>query len=95
MRVCWMSVMRGLTHSLTEPPLRTGAALELHHAIPTAILFARRYYATKAMQENDRFIVVCACLFLAGKCEEEMKPLNDVCYQTYKIRHAHLSCCSS
>ena len=57
--------------------------------MPTAIIFARRYYSVKALQSSDRFIVSCACLFLAAKCEEEMRALNDVCYQTYKSRHAH------
>lgn len=58
--------------------------------MPTAIVFARRYYSVKSLQENDRFIVACACLFLGAKCEEEMRALNDVCYQTYKSRQASL-----
>ena len=70
---------------------RAGAVLKLHHAMPTAIVFARRYFSVKAMQENDRFIVACACLFLAAKCEEELRALNDVCYQTYKARQATLA----
>ena len=58
------------------------------------MMFARRYYSVKAMQASDRFIVVCACLFLASKCEDESQALNDVCYQTYKIRHATLPFCN-
>ena len=72
-------------------------ALKLHFAVPTAIMFLRRYYSVKAVQENDRFIVVCACVFLAAKCEEEPRNLNDVCYQIFKFRHAARaaahSCC--
>ena len=63
-------------------------ALKLHFAVPTAIMFLRRYYSVKAIQENDRFIVVCACVFLAAKCEEEPRNLNDVCYQIFKFRCA-------
>ena len=73
--------------------------LKLHFAVPTAIMFLRRYYSVKAVQENDRFIVVCACVFLAAKCEEEPRNLNDVCYQIFKFRCAVWaaadSCCPS
>lgn len=54
--------------------------------LPTALIFLHRFYAVKSMQRNDRFIVACACLFLAAKVEDCPKALNDVAYQCYKQR---------
>ena len=93
--------LSGCAGSLPEDTLCACAAqvLKLHFAVPTAIMFLRRYYSVKAVQENDRFIVVCACVFLAAKCEEEPRNLNDVCYQIFKFRYAvwaaASSCCCS
>ena len=82
--------LSGCAGSLPEDSSCACAAqvLKLHFAVPTAIMFLRRYYSVKAVQENDRFIVVCACVFLAAKCEEEPRNLNDVCYQIFKFRYA-------
>ncbi len=55
--------------------------------LPTALLFLHRFYAVKSMQDNDRFIIACACLFLAAKVEDVPKALNDVAYQCYKQRY--------
>ena len=51
--------------------------LSLKFSIPTAQLFLHRYYAVKCMQRNDRFIVACACLFLAAKVEEDVDDVLD------------------
>ena len=84
------SNLSGYAGSLSEKSwcARAAQVLKLHFAVPTAIMFLRRYYSVKAVQENDRFIVVCACVFLAAKCEEEPRNLNDVCYQIFKFRYA-------
>ena len=67
-------------------PVRAAKELKLKFSIPTAQLFLHRYYAVKSMQRNDRFIVGCACLFLAAKVEDEPRALEDVAKWCYKIR---------
>jgi hypothetical protein len=77
---------------LAEPWLVPYAAaeqlLQIHErtVLPTALLFLHRFYAVKSMQRNDRFIMACACLFLAAKVEDVPKALNDVAFQCYKQR---------
>ncbi len=60
--------------------------MKLTRAVATAIVFAHRYYAMKSMQKNDRFIISAACLFLAGKVEDEPRALSDVAQNSFKMR---------
>ncbi len=64
----------------------TGAKLKLTRAVATAIVFAHRYYALKSLQQNDRFIIACACLFLAGKVEDEPRALHDIATVCFRQR---------
>ncbi|CAL8471347.1 g10889 [Coccomyxa elongata] len=73
--------------SVCEVMKKTGAKLKLTRAVATAIVFAHRYYALKSLQQNDRFIIACACLFLAGKVEDEPRALHDIATVCFRQRY--------
>ena len=88
MRLRWGKGLQNSFMALKLSPCCAPAAkeLSLKFSIPTAQLFLHRYYAVKCMQRNDRFIVACACLFLAAKVEDEPRALEDVAKCCYKLR---------
>jgi hypothetical protein len=77
--------------------VRAAAKLKLSFSKATAQLFLHRYYAVKSLQRNDRFIIACACVYLAAKVEDEQRALADVAEVCFRVRcgacmHAAAGC---
>ncbi|XP_061354406.1 cyclin-T1-3-like isoform X2 [Gastrolobium bilobum] len=65
-----------------------GMRLELPQStIGTAMVLCHRFFVRRSHACHDRFLIATAAVFLAGKSEETLRPLNNVLRASSEILH--------
>lgn len=54
-----------------------------------AVLYVERFFARRSYQNNDRYLVCTAALFLAAKAQDAPRPIKHVAIAYVRVKHAN------
>lgn len=60
-----------------------------HWVFETAVVYVHRFFMSRSLKANDRFLVIAAAVLLASKVQESPRPIDDVARAAFEAKHAN------